>query len=128
MTRYETSPPVSDEALNALFASAWPGHRPRSFAAVLGRSLAFICAYQDEQLVGFVNIAWDGGVHGFLLDITVHADYQRQGIGSQLVELAIQVAGDAGMAWLHVDFEPPLCEFYRLCGFQHTEAGLVRYA
>ncbi len=30
-------------------------------------------------LAGFVNVAWDGGDHAFLLDTKVAAEHQRQG-------------------------------------------------
>lgn len=96
----------------------------------LDHSLTWICAYDDiqpsgPQLIGFVNVAWDGGVHAFLLDTTVHPDWQRQGIGRELVRRAAEAARERGMHWLHVDFEPHLASFYRACGFRPTEAGLI---
>jgi GNAT superfamily N-acetyltransferase len=123
---YRTSPAVSNAALNELFASAWSAHAERDFRPVLERSLAYVCAYDGERLIGFVNLAWDGGVHAFLLDTTVHRDYQRRGIGQALVQWAVQTAREHGIHWLHVDFEPHLLHFYRGCGFTHTEAGLMR--
>ena len=123
---YRTSPVVRDAELNRLFASAWARHRDRPFDAVLSRSLAYICAFADEQLIGFVNIAWDGGGHAFVLDTTVSPDYQRRGIGTELVRRAAQNAAKAGIEWLHVDFEPQLAGFYRACGFSATNAGLMR--
>jgi len=48
----------------------------------------YIAAFDGTQLVGFVNVAWDGGVTGFLLDTTVHRDHQRRGIGSALLREA----------------------------------------
>jgi ribosomal protein S18 acetylase RimI-like enzyme len=54
--------------------------------------LAYICAYQNDYLVGFVNVAWDGGDHAFLLDTTAHPTFQRRGIGQQLVRKAARVA------------------------------------
>ena len=122
---YRISPPVSNAELNALFAAAWKQHVARDFAPVLGHSLAYVCAYQDDALVGFVNVAWDGGIHAFLLDTTVHPAQGRQGIGRRLVTLAAQEARARGMEWLHVDYEPHLEPFYRACGFQPTAAGLI---
>lgn len=123
---YRTSPPVTNLALNQLFDAAWEKHSARDFGSVIERSLAYICAFDGEQLIGFVNLAWDGGVHAFLLDTTVHPDYQRRGIGRTLVERAVLVARACSIHWLHVDFEPHLTDFYRGCGFVHTEAGLMR--
>jgi GNAT superfamily N-acetyltransferase len=123
--RYETSPIVSDSQLNDLFASAWPNHIERPFQNVLNQSLAYVCAYSGDKLVGFVNIAWDGGKHGFILDTTVRKVFQRTGIGAELIRLASNVAASHGLEWLHVDFEPHLEGFYQQAGFRHTHAGLL---
>jgi hypothetical protein len=69
---YRLRPEVSDTELNALFEASWERRHPRPFGPILERSLVFVCAYAGEQLVGFVNLAWDEGLHTFLLDATVH--------------------------------------------------------
>ena len=119
------SPPVSSDSLNALFAAAWENHVVRDFEPVLNRSLLYVCAFRGDALVGFVNAAWDGGLHAFLLDTTVHPDVQRRGVGVQVVQAAIVAAHERGIEWLHVDYEPHLREFYARCGFVPTEAGLM---
>jgi ribosomal protein S18 acetylase RimI-like enzyme len=119
-------PDLSDAALNELFGAAWDGHSPRSFQPVLARSLTWIAAFAGSRLVGFVNVAWDGGVHGFILDTTVHGEFQRRGIGTGLMREAARVATERGIEWLHVDFEPRLEPFYRGCGYRPTGAGLLR--
>jgi ribosomal protein S18 acetylase RimI-like enzyme len=123
---YHVNPAVSNQALNDLFAAAWSAHCTTDFEPILSRSLAYICAYDNQHLAGFVNVAWDGGVHAFLLDTTVHPEVQRRGIGQQLVREAIDVARSRGIVWLHVDYEPHLDSFYRTCGFWHTNAGLIQ--
>ena len=77
------------------------------------------------MLVGFANVAWDGGDHAFLLDPAVRSDFRRQGIGSELVRLARDLAKSNGAEWLHVDYEPHLEGFYSKCGFTRTSAGLI---
>jgi GNAT superfamily N-acetyltransferase len=119
------NPLVTNEQINDLFAAAWPNHIASDFQQVLGHSLLYVCAYVDERMVGFVNMAWDGGIHAFLLDTTVHPDFQRQGIGVQLVQTAVQEARNRGIEWVHVDYEPHLRKFYERCGFKRTEAGLI---
>ncbi len=126
MIEYRTDPDVKNDALNALFAAAWGAHAARDFARTLERSLGFIGAFEGEQLVGFVNLAWDGGVHAFLLDATVHPAHQRRGIGQELVRRAVELARGRGCDWVHVDYEPHLEGFYARCGFAPTRAGLVR--
>jgi GNAT superfamily N-acetyltransferase len=123
---YRVCPSVPEGALEALFATAWGEPSRHDFSSVLRHSLAFVCAYHEERLIGFVNLAWDGGIHAFLLDTTVHPDFRRRGIGRRLVRRVIEVARDRGIEWVHVDFEPCLRDFYRRCGFRSTEAGLMR--
>ena len=126
MIEYRISPNVSSRALNELFASAWDGHVTKDFTAQLERSLFYICAYSGPRLVGFVKVISDSGVHAFLLDTTVHKEFQHQGIGRELVTRAIQESRARGCDWLHVDFEDCLENFYRSCGFKPTLAGLVK--
>ena len=117
---------IDDAELNRLFAAAWPEHRSRAFGPVLACSFTYVCAFAGVALVGFVNVAWDGGVHAFLLDTTVAREYRRRGVGTELVRRAADVARGAGLEWLHVDYEPHLNGFYRGCGFGPTAAGLLR--
>lgn len=124
--RLSLSPALSDEVLGALFAAAWTDFEARSFREVLRRSAFWVAAHAGERLVGFVNVAWDGGVHGFLLDTTVHPDVRRRGVGLALVRLAVDAARERGLEWLHVDHEPHLTQFYRRAGFRPTAAGLIR--
>ena len=127
LTHYRIKPKLTDAELKPLFRAAWPheGEGNASYEPVLARSLTYVAAYSGERLVGFVNVAWDGGVHAFLLDTTVHPEFQRRGIGRELVARAAQEARALGCAWLHVDFEPHLEGFYRGCGFRATQAGLI---
>jgi len=90
-------------------------------------SLGWVCARDDGELVGFVNVAWDGSLHSFILDAMVAAPARRRGIGTQLVAVAVAKARGAGCEWLHVDFEDHLREFYfDACGFEPTNAGLIK--
>ncbi len=90
-------------------------------------SLGWVCAYDGDNLVGFVNVAWDGAVHAFILDTLVAASHRRQGVGSRLVAVAADGARKAGCEWLHVDFDPEHRDFYLdSCGFKTTAAGLIQ--
>ncbi len=118
-------PALADADLNALFATSWPGHEDRAFGPILTRSLSYFGAYRGADLVGFVNVAWDGGDHAFLLDPTVRPDCRRRGLGLALVRAATAAAAVAGVEWLHVDYDEPLAPFYRAAGFRTTPAGLI---
>lgn len=94
---------------------------------IRAHSLGWVTARTtDGAVVGFVNVAWDGGDHAFLLDTKTHPAFQRNGIGTRLVEVAAREARVAGCEWLHVDFDSALDSFYfGACGFQPTPAGLI---
>ena len=84
------------------------------------------CARDGGELVGWVNVPWDGAAHAFILDTIVAARAGRQGIGTKLVAVAAAEARAAGCEWLHVDFEDHLRAFYfDACGFTPTNAGLI---
>ena len=123
---YRTNPALSDQDLNHLFADAWDNYEQRPFGNILSRSLAYVACWEGEELVGFVNVAWDGDKHAFILDTTVRRSHQRAGIGGELVRRAADIARAQGAQWLHVDFEPHLLDFYRQCGFRETAAGLMK--
>lgn len=123
---YALNPRLRNEDLNPLYDAAWPAHAGFDFDPVLASSLAYVCAYDASRLVGFVYLAWDGAQHAFLLEPTVHPDYQRRGIGTRLVQHATSAAREAGCEVLHVDYEEHLTPFYTACGFSPSPAGVIR--
>ena len=95
-------------------------------AQVERHSLGWVCAFDAERLVGFVNVAWDGGVHAFVIDTLVAGDRRHGGIGRRLLEVVERESRRAGCEWLHVDFEEELRDFYvGACGFAPTPAGVI---
>ena len=75
MIDYSWRGPFANAELNALHAEGF-GHRLLDDdwqAQVSRHSLGRVSAREDDQLVGFVNVAWAGGVHAFLLDTLVTA-------------------------------------------------------
>jgi GNAT superfamily N-acetyltransferase len=126
---YAWRAPFENAEVNALHAAGFghhvaPGDDWR--AQVNKHSLGWVCARDVGTLAGFVNVAWDGATHAFILDTVVAARLQRRGIGSRLVALAAAEARAAGCEWLHVDFEDDLRAFYfDGCGFVPTTAGLI---
>jgi len=95
------------------------------WARVNQHSLGWVCAREDGALVGFVNVAWDGARHAFILDTVVSKQVRRQGVGSEIIAVAGRHARGRGCDWLHVDFEDHLRPFYLdRCGFRATSAGV----
>lgn len=126
---YEWRAPFTNADVNALHAGGfdhpvldidWRGQVER-------HSLGWVCAVDDAgRLVGFVNVAWDGGVRAFVIDTLVERTVRRRGIGRGLLEVATRESKAAGCEWLHVDFDEELGGFYLGgCGFTSTPAGVI---
>lgn len=89
-------------------------------------ALTWVGAFEDDRLIGFVQVAWDGGAHAFVLDTAVDPDWQGRGVGATIVKTAVDEARRAGCEWVHVDYEPHLETFYvDRGGFRPTSAGLI---
>lgn len=126
--RFEWRGDFDNASVNALHAEAFDHELLDDDweSQVRKHSLGWACAYGDDGLVGFVNVPWDGAVHGFIVDTIVSARAQREGVGTRLVAVAVAGARAAGCEWLHVDFEDHLRGFYfDACGFEPTNAGLI---
>ena len=121
----------ADDEVNALHAAAFGARDPR-VAPMQWRqrlatlSLGWVVAREGDELVGFVNVPWDGAAHAWLQDTMVAASNRLAGVGTALVAIATAAARSAGCEWLHVDFDPALRTFYiDACGFRSTDAGLI---
>ena len=129
MATYEWRGSFSNDEVNALHAEAFEHQLLADdwWGQVNRHSLGWVCAREGGALVGFVNVAWDGGVHAFLLDTLVASRVRRRGTGKTLVKVATERAALLGCEWLHVDFEDYLRPFYlESCTFVPTNAGLIR--
>jgi GNAT superfamily N-acetyltransferase len=126
--RYEWRAPFANADVNALHAQGF-SHAVLDIdwrRQVERHSLGWVCAVDAGRLVGFVNVAWDGGVHAFVIDTLVDQGRRRTGIGRGLLEVATRESKAAGCEWLHVDFDEELRGFYLGgCGFTSTPAGVM---
>lgn len=130
-TVYEWRGAFTSQEVNALHAEAF-GTREFDESEwnwvelVRRHSLGWVVARQDAELVGFVNVLWDGLVHAWLQDTMVAVSARGRGVGTGLVARARDGAKTAGCDYLHVDFDDDLRPFYfGACGFTPTNAGLL---
>lgn len=128
-TTYSWRGEFKNDAVNQLHAEAFH-HRLFDddwWTQVNRHSLGWVCAREGEALVGFVNVAWDGALHAFVLDTMVASRYRRQGIATRMLALCTEEARKARCEWLHVDFVDELRPLYfDSAGFVSTHAGLIK--
>ncbi len=124
---YEWRGHFENAEVNALHAEGF-GHAVLDDdwkAQVNRHSLGWVCARDGDDLVGFVNVPWDGATHAFVLDTLVLARVRRKGVGARMISRVVAEARAAGCEWLHVDFDDDLGPFYfDACGFQPTNGGV----
>ena len=99
-----------------------------TYEDILKRHYAYYTVREaDGRLIGYLSVLSDGISDAFLLDLMVHPDYQRQGIGKQLVQTAIQDMKKEGIRCVQVTFNPELEEFYTRCGFHIFKGGIIDF-
>lgn len=116
---------IDDRALSAsafvAFASKiWPGnYNVDKTQHALSRTLN-ITAYDGDALVGCVRVLSDGYYFGTITELLVLPGYQRQGIGSRL----LQLVGGSSPTTLYFGAQPGTESFYEKNGCQK---GLQSY-
>jgi GNAT superfamily N-acetyltransferase len=100
--------PVFDSIRNAMDADVYREFYPDNWRVSQQKAVEDVCAAEDTNVwvaidagstVGFVAVKLDSASSmGEIYMIAVDPDYQRQGIGSALIEFALAWLKDAGMS------------------------------
>jgi predicted N-acetyltransferase YhbS len=78
-----------------------------------------LTAWEGEKLVGIARALTDFSYCCYLSDLAVHRDYQRRGIGKELVQRTHEILGDEVMILLLAASEA--MEYYPKIGFEKAE-------
>ena len=112
---------VDDKELNAsMFISfvhqVWPGdYDMERTKSALSKTLN-ITAYDQKELVGCLRILSDGYYFGTITELLVLPQYQKQGVGSKL----LQLAKDNTPTMLYFGSQPDVEKFYEKTGCQKS--------
>ncbi|WKA56570.1 GNAT family N-acetyltransferase [Planococcus shixiaomingii] len=79
---------------------------------------------ENKKLIAFGYVCGMGLERGYLEDIMVHPNYQKQGIGVELVKGLIQESERFGLSIVTTTFEERHANFYRACGFKVGSGGV----
>jgi GNAT superfamily N-acetyltransferase len=110
------------EAFLALAERVWP--RPYDLAAATAAltRTTNIGAWADERLVGAVRVLTDGYFFATIPEILVDPDYQRRGIGRELMFRAL---ANAPRGALFFGAQPQSLGFFAKLGCEAGPAGMV---
>jgi len=101
-----------------------PIHRPEIFEAMLKNADLVITAWAGERLVGIARTLTDFAYVAYLADLAVDAEFQKQGIGKQLIEETKARLGPECMIVLLA--APAANEYYAKVGFEHNPRAWVQ--
>lgn len=123
ITYHPMDDPSREEVLALYGAVGWSAYTkdPDRLASALSASLAVTAARDGGRLVGLARLVGDGLTIVYLQDILISPEYQRRGIGRDLLERAFAPYRDVRQKVLLTDDEPSQRAFYEAMGF--TEVG-----
>ncbi len=99
------------------FFVGWPEQpTPETHHAALLGSYRVVLAWQDDEVIGFVNAISDGVAAAFIPWLEVRPEHQRQGVGRELVKRLLDEL--APLYSVDLTCDPNLGPFYRALGFR----------
>ena len=111
------------EILTLYSAVGWTAYTqsPDSLRAGFAKSLLILAAYDDDELVGLIRCVGDRETIVYIQDILVSPEYQRQGIGSALLQEVVSHFSHVRQIVLSTDREERTLQFYKSLGFVPME-------
>jgi GNAT superfamily N-acetyltransferase len=116
---------VTDIEIEELRSSVGWENLTCPFSELKEKLYTYFAARKDGKLIGFINVLSDGVADAYLQDLTVHPDYQKIGIGTELVNRAINYLKSQNIKAIRVTFVPRLTKFYKRFGFNIIQAGII---
>lgn len=114
----------NEEEILALYSSVgWTNYvrQPALLQAAYNNSLYILGAYADGKLVGIVRAVGDGTSIVFLQDLLVLPEYQRQGIGTKLMQAVLAKFADVYQLALLTEATEKNVAFYKSLGLTRLE-------
>lgn len=114
------------EILRLYTSVGWTAYTddPNALNQGFAHSLLTLAAYEGERLMGIVRTVGDGYTIVLVQDILVFPEYQRQGIGTALLQEVLNRFCHVRQIQLATDHTEKTIAFYRSLGFlELTEMG-----
>lgn len=122
--------PGREELVELYAAVGWTTYTsdPDVLEAAVRGSSHVVTARHGDELLGLARVVSDGATIAYLQDVLVRPELQREGVGRQLVEAALEPYGHCRQKVLLTDDEPRQRKFYESLGWteirEHGEGRL----
>lgn len=112
-----------EEIVNLYRSVGWTNYLDRVdvLESAFEHSLCVLGAYDGDSLVGFIRAVGDGQTIVFVQDIIVLPEYQRQGIGTLLLQAILDKYQDVYQLELLTDNTEKTKAFYRSLGLTASD-------
>jgi GNAT superfamily N-acetyltransferase len=101
----------------------WAKGRARDKVEAAVAASWWVAAWDQDVMVGFARMVTDRATHGWLCDVFVAADARGRGIGSELVERALERGREWGLRRVLLATRDAH-EVYRRQGFGDVDHGV----
>ena len=122
--------PTMPEVLALYKSVGWSMYTrdPARLERALTHSLTVLSAYEGKQLVGLIRAVGDGETILFIQDLLVLPEYQRRGIGKQLIEALLARFPEVRQRVLLTDDDPKTRSFCKAAGFvESQQMGVIAF-
>lgn len=120
--------PVEPKEIEDLRAQVGWDRCEGTYEQVLKRHYAHYTARDESgRLVAYMSVLSDGISDAFLIDLMVHPQHRKSGMGSRLVRTAVADMKQAGIQCVQVTFNEHLEPFYAQCGFHIFKGGIIDF-
>lgn len=111
--------PARDELVELYDAVGWTAYTtdPDLLVAALAGSTRVVTARYGDDLLGLARVVSDGATIAYLQDVLVRPELQREGVGRQLVQAALEPFAHVRQKVLLTDDEPRQRAFYESLGW-----------
>ena len=108
-----------EEILSLYQSVGWVNYinNPLMLKNAFEHSLKIYAAYMDNKVIGIIRIVGDGYSVILIQDILVYPEYQREGIGTALLQHVLEEYKNVYQKHLLTDNTPKTIQFYKSLGF-----------
>lgn len=122
--------PAWEEYVNLRLAAGLSRKSEAAAKAGLPNTLFAVCVRVEGELIGMGRVIGDGGCNFDIVDMAVHPDHQRRGLGYRIMDSLMQYVHEVAPETAYVslladDWAPAL---YRKFGFEFTAPRTVGMA
>jgi GNAT superfamily N-acetyltransferase len=120
---------INYEILDELMENVgWETRGQKHWDILLKNATFFVAAFDNDKLVGFVQVFGDGLMWLIIVSLVVHKDYRKRGIATEMLNRIKKFAKDNGYQTLRLfaatDEDPGLTEFYVKNGFEEMNNAM----